>query len=94
MVIREQNLKRVGPGRPEGNIKIVMKTLQFIGMVVLVVALLGGVLMMAGGVAGLLKIVLALVIVPFVVLLLMPKFWLGFFAGDLRRLLFGDRGRR
>ena len=83
----------MGPGRPEGSITIVMKTLQFIGMLVLVGALLGGVVMMAGGVTGLLKIVLALVIAPFVVSLLMPKFWLGFFAGDLWRLLFRGRGR-
>lgn len=71
-----------------------MKTLQPIGMVALVAGGVGGVFLLAGGVGGLSKIVLALAIVPVVVLLVMPKFWLGFFAGDLRRLLFRGRGRR
>ena len=71
-----------------------MKTLQPIGMVVLVAGVLGGVFLLAGGVGGLSKIVLALAIVPVVVLLVMPKFWLGFFAGDSWRLLFRGRGRR
>lgn len=71
-----------------------MKILKVMGIIAVAAVVLGGIVLMAGGASGLLKIMLAGVIVPVLLLLLAPRFWLGFFAGDVWRLLFGRRGRR
>jgi hypothetical protein len=71
-----------------------MKMLKVIGIFAFAAVLFGAVVLMAGGVSGVLKIALAVAVVPLLLVLLTPRFWLGFFAGDVWRLLFRSRGRR
>ena len=71
-----------------------MKGLKLLGMLLFVASIVCVVVLMAGGVTGVLKILLGLLLVPVLIVLLTPRFWLGFFAGDVLRVLFSGRRRR
>lgn len=64
------------------------------GILVGFTSLAGDLLSLGGEIFGL---AVAVVVVPAVILVvamaLVPRFWLGFFAGDIVRLLFGQRRR-
>lgn len=60
-----------------------MKALAWVGLISVASVCLLVIFVFSGGFAGMLRLAIGVLVLPVLVLLLMPKFWLGWFSHDL-----------